>query len=121
MWFFSTQDWYDIGAIYNHEKIFQGYYCDICTPIKRLSDGFTCTDFFLDVWIYPNGLHLILDQEEYHKAVKKEWITIIQQEKIETELQALINKIKAKRFPPSKIKSLLNLPKNIDKIASVLK
>jgi len=121
VWFASTQEWHDLGAIYDLEKNFKGYYCDICTPMKRVSDGFECTDFFLDLWIYPNGQYFILDKEEYHQAVKKKWIAVNQQEKVEAELQCLIDMVKSKRFPPSKMKNQLELPQNINEIVHALK
>ena len=52
VWFVSNKDWYDLGAIYDREKKFKGYYCDICTPMKKGSDGYETTDFFLDLWIF---------------------------------------------------------------------
>lgn len=121
VWFFSTRDWHDLGAIYDNDKKFRGFYCDLCSPVKRVSDGFEVTDFFLDLWIYPNGQFLILDREEYEEAVKKEWITVNQQEKVEAELKFITDMIKSNKFPPLKNKILLKLPQNIDEIIYSLK
>ena len=121
IWFSSTQYWFDVAAIYDPDKHFNGYYCDICTPIKRIPDGFTTTDLILDLWIFPNGQYRILDQEEYHQAVKKGWILEDQQKIVETELHRLIELVKAKKFPSSIIKKHLRLPENIDEIIHTLK
>jgi predicted RNA-binding protein associated with RNAse of E/G family len=121
IWFSSTQYWFDVGAIYDRNKNFKGYYCDICTPIKRIPEGFNTTDLILDLWIFPNGQYRILDQEEYRQAVKKGWIPENQQKMVETELHRLIKLVKAKKFPSSTIKKHLKLPENIDEIVHALK
>ena len=121
IWYFSTWEWFDIGAIYDTDMNFKGYYCDICTPMKRVSNGFEITDFVLDVWVFPNGQYQILDQDEYHNAVMKKWLTQDQQIIVETELHRLIEQIEASTFPTLLIKNLLNLPNNIDEILDYLK
>lgn len=121
VWFSSTTKYYDIGAIYTQDKKFKGYYCDLCTPLKRIPEGFESTDLVLDLWIFPNGEYRILDEKEYHQAVKKKWITIDQKKIVETELQRITDMIKLNNFPSKQIKKYLQLPQNIEEILHVLK
>lgn len=45
-----------------------GYYSDIGTPITRTPDGYTMTDWFLDLWLAPDGTVLELDWDEFEAA-----------------------------------------------------
>lgn len=121
IWFSSTKYWFDVAAIYDPDTNFNGYYCDICTPIKRIPDGFTTTDLILDLWIFPNGQYRILDKQEYDQAVKKGWISKALQKNVETELHRLIELVEAKKFPSLTIKKHLKLPPNLDEILHALK
>ena len=120
VWFFSNKDWHDLGAIYDRENRFKGYYCDICTPMKKVSDGYESTDFFLDLWIFSDGRYLVLDQDEFNIAVKQGWMNQEQIAKAKTELDNLVRKVKSKQFPPLKIKNLLKLPEDTDEIINSL-
>jgi len=92
IWFISYKDWHDLGAIYDRDRRFKGYYCDICTPLKRTPDGYEMTDFFLDLWVFPDGRYLVLDQDEFDRAMKKEWISPNQIAKVKAELENLVKK-----------------------------
>ena len=116
VWFVSAREWHDIGAIYDPEKNFKGYYCDIVTPIRRVPNGYEMTDLFLDLWVFPNGEYLILDQDEFDKAVKKGWLNGRQIERAKAELQGLISMVEFKQFPPPTIKELLTLPKGVEEM-----
>jgi len=120
VWFVSQKEWHDIGAIYDRHKGFKGYYCDICTPIKKTSDGYEMTDFFIDLWVFPDGRFLVLDQDEFDRAVEQRWISPDQTAKVKAELENLVSKVKSSRFPTSAIKDLLKLPRNTDEIIHTL-
>jgi len=120
VWFVSTREWHDIGAIYDPEKNFRGYYCDIATPIRRVPNGYEMTDLFLDLWVFPDGKYLILDRDEFDEAGKKGWLTGRQIERAKAELQGLISMVEFKQFPPPTIKELLTLQKEVEEIAHKL-
>ena len=120
VWFVSNRNWHDLGAIYDREKRFKGYYCDICTPLKRISDGYELTDFFLDLWIFPDGRFLVLDEKEFDRAVKHGWMSPDQTLRAKKELRELVDKIELKKFPTSEIKNMLTLPTNADEIKHAL-
>ena len=113
-------DWHDIGAIYNREKHLTGYYVDICSPIQKVPDGYVMTDFFLDLWIYPDNRYLVLDQDEFDTAMKYGWMSRQQITNAKTELSKLIRKIRSHNYPTSHIKNLVQLPDNIDEIIDTL-
>ena len=121
IWFCPTKNFHDLGAIYDREKKFEGYYCDLCTPIKRGPHGYKMTDLFLDLWIFPDGDYIILDQDEFEDAVEQALMTREQGNKVKAELKQLIEGVESKIFPSSKIRGLLNLPENIDEIIKRLR
>jgi predicted RNA-binding protein associated with RNAse of E/G family len=116
IWYCPYKNWHDFASIYDAQKKFKGYYCDICSPIKKISDGFIITDLFLDLWIYPNGKYIILDQEEFNNAVVQRWMNENQIIKAKSELHNLKKRVRTKKYPTSKIKKLIQLPKNIDEV-----
>lgn len=120
IWFCPTKNFYDFGAIYNREKHFKGYYCDMCTPIRKVSLGYEMIDFFLDLWIFPDGRYYILDQDEFNDAIEQGLMDQKQIFEVKAELTRLVDNVKSKRFPSLKVKNLLRLPKNIDKIVYTL-
>jgi len=120
VWYVSSSEWHDVGAVYNPEKAFMGYYSDIATPIKRLSNGYAMTDLFLDLWVSPDGKHTVLDQDQFDNAVAKGWLNTNQIKRAKTELANLIKAVKSKRFPSEEIKKLIALPKNVEEMATVL-
>jgi predicted RNA-binding protein associated with RNAse of E/G family len=117
----SYHDWYDIGAIYNREKQFQGYYCDICSPIQKIPNGYEMTDFFLDVWVTPDNHYTLLDEEEFTHAITHNWLTSHQITNAKNKLSTLIHAIESHHFSPEDIKPLLMLPRHIDEIIEALR
>jgi predicted RNA-binding protein associated with RNAse of E/G family len=60
--------WYNIFEIYGRDGQLKGWYCNVTTP-ARLEDGeLSFTDLALDLFVYPDGRYLVLDEEEYAKA-----------------------------------------------------
>jgi predicted RNA-binding protein associated with RNAse of E/G family len=114
-------EWHDIGAIYDREKQFQGYYCDICTPIQKSMHGYEMTDFFLDLWISPDDQYIVLDEDEFTHAITQDWLTSQQIMRAKNELSKLINEIESHCFPSVDIKPYLTLPQNIDEIIDTLR
>jgi len=120
VWYVSFLEWHDVGAVYNTEKVFMGYYSDIATPIKRLANGYEMTDLFLDLWVFPDGRHAVLDQDQFDKAAAERWLDKNQINQAKTELEKLVKAVKSKKFPPSKIKRLIALPEDVEDIAAAL-
>jgi len=45
-----------------------GYYSDIGTPLIKRSDSYQMTDWFLDIWLSPDGRLFELDMDEFEVA-----------------------------------------------------
>lgn len=120
VWYCTHRDWHDVGAVYDREKNFKGYYCDLCSPIKKVPDGYEITDYFLDLWLFPDGRYLVLDQDGFSDAIEKGWMSQNQIIKIKEELNGLIESVESKEYPFSRMKKLMRLPENIDEIIHTL-
>ena len=120
VWYCTYRDWHDVGAVYDCEKNFKGYYCDLCSPIEKVPDGYEITDYFLDLWLFPDGRYLVLDQDEFSNAIGKGWMSQKQIAQTKEELDDLIESVESKEYPSSRMKELIRLPENIDEIILTL-
>ena len=77
-----------------------GHYSDIGTPLERLGDGdYVMLDLFLDIWLYPNGLLVELDWDEFEDAIQRELITPAQAELARQTMQRLVAEAKDGIYP----------------------
>jgi protein associated with RNAse G/E len=52
-----------------------GYLIHICRDLKFLEDSLTYLDLLLDIWFYPDGRHVILDENEVEECRRKGLLT----------------------------------------------
>ncbi|HXZ89498.1 MAG TPA: DUF402 domain-containing protein [Candidatus Dormibacteraeota bacterium] len=108
VWFIFRGKWYDVGKFYDRNGKFTGYYCDIIRPVARLlsatSKTSIVTDLFLDLWISREGRCVVLDEDEFDRALVKHTISPTLASKARRELRALIRLAKAGGFPPKSIR-----------------
>ena len=63
---FFADRWYNIFEIHSvHDNHLKGWYCNIVEPAVFGDRTIGQVDLALDVWINPDGSHLILDQDEF--------------------------------------------------------
>jgi len=61
--------WYNIFEIHDRENgALKGWYCNITRPAKILKDRLEYVDLFLDLWVSPQGIQTVLDEEEFLAA-----------------------------------------------------
>lgn len=64
--YFYADRWYNIFAIYGRDHgPFKGWYCNICRPATWNTARLDCADLALDLWVWPDGRTLVLDEEEF--------------------------------------------------------
>lgn len=63
--YYYTDRWYNIFEIAYKDGQRKGWYCNIAEPARILDTRIEQIDLFLDVWIDPTGLPLILDEDEF--------------------------------------------------------
>jgi hypothetical protein len=68
-------EYFDLLEFYDENGDLLGYYSDICTPLVKTDRGYTMTDWFLDLWLHPDGRLVELDLDEFEQAVSSGWLT----------------------------------------------
>lgn len=64
-WFF-TNHWYNIFEIRaGATGDLKGWYCNVTTPARLTADHVESRDLLLDVWVWPEGRCLVLDEAEF--------------------------------------------------------
>ena len=64
-WFYTHQ-WFNIFRVQDGESLaLKGWYCNITRPPAITSASVTADDLGLDVFVYPDGRTLLLDEEEF--------------------------------------------------------
>jgi protein associated with RNAse G/E len=63
--YFSDR-WFNIFEVHSaQDDHLKGWYCNIVKPAVFRDNVLEQTDLALDVWIYPDGTYLILDEDEF--------------------------------------------------------
>lgn len=63
---FYCDRWYNVFAVYNADgRLFRGWYCNICRPAEITQAAVRCDDLALDVWVTPDGVATVLDEDEF--------------------------------------------------------
>jgi len=97
--------WHDVAKIFRPdgtEEGFTGYYADINTPSEERDDGYWTKDLFLDLWISPDRSRIVvLDEDEFEKAIGNGWISTEEADAARAELDRLIKRFREGSFPPA--------------------
>lgn len=94
-WFYRDR-WFNIFRVSDGETgILKGWYCNITRPPYIGSDFVAAEDLCLDVFVYPDGRTLLLDEDDFAELnlsadeVEKAWQAV-----------AAIRLLVSKRLPP---------------------
>jgi hypothetical protein len=89
-WFFTAR-WYNIFEVRAAgSRMLKGWYCNVAAPAILRPDGLDCRDLILDVWVYPDGGLLMLDEDEFARATTLDAETRMAAERGRAELVALV-------------------------------
>jgi predicted RNA-binding protein associated with RNAse of E/G family len=102
--------WYNVISVYDEDFEFKGYYSDILTPIQKTWTLVTTTDLFLDLFMFPDGRWMVVDEDEFEQALAKG----LMDEGIARNARAAIEEIsgmaKAGHWPPDVVKRVPSDP-----------
>lgn len=76
-----------------------GYYSDIGTPLIRTGDGYQMTDWFLDIWLSPDGTLFELDIDEFEEALSKDLLPSADADLARETFERLIREVKQGIYP----------------------
>jgi protein associated with RNAse G/E len=93
---FYSDRWYNVFAIYDRNNgAFKGWYGNVCRPAEIAETSVRCDDLALDVWVTPEGLSSVQDEEEFAA------LTILEKDRINARnaLVELLEQGKSGRLP----------------------
>jgi predicted RNA-binding protein associated with RNAse of E/G family len=109
VWFLFKGKPFDVGRVYRPDGTWMGYYIDVLEPVQwRASNPNTLepiVDLFLDLWIAPDGKHMVLDEDEFEEAIAVGHLTVGQIGHARSVLQELVKGTQRGEFPPAVAKN----------------
>ena len=97
VYFFNEH--FNLIQFQDEEQRTLGYYSDIGTPLTRTEHGFRMTDWFLDIWLSPDGTLVELDLDEFEEALHKGLLTPAEAEIARGTFARLIEEAKQGKYP----------------------
>jgi len=62
--------WYSIWEVQSHRTgRTKGWYCNVCQPLEIDGDQVRFVDMELDVFVFPDGRYVVLDEDELEMAM----------------------------------------------------
>ncbi len=123
VWFLPKGASYDVARVYSPTGIFRGYYVDALEPVDWEGDDPESlnglTDLFLDLWIWPDGRHIVLDDEELTSAETKGIITPSQASCARRTITDLVDMLRRGEFPRETVSSFQLTADLIDSLTQV--
>lgn len=97
VYFFN--EYFDLLLFQDERQETLGYYSDIGTPLVKTNNGFQMTDWFLDIWLSPDGTLFELDLDEFEEALSRELMTPTEAEIARSTFARLIQEVKQGIYP----------------------
>jgi hypothetical protein len=60
--------WYSIKEVRDRQDRLKGWYCDVTRPVRVEGALVLSEDLILDLWASPDGIILLLDEEEFRAS-----------------------------------------------------
>jgi hypothetical protein len=109
VWFVFKNRPFDVARVYRPDRTWTGYYVDVLEPVRwegaNADTLLPIVDLFLDIWIAPDGGHVILDEDEFQEAVSLGRLTDRQVEHARDVLRELVASIETAEFPPAVVRA----------------
>ncbi len=65
--YYYADRWFNVFQVFGSDGSLKGWYCNICKPAQFLDHQIDFVDMVLDVFVYPDGRTLVLDEEEFEE------------------------------------------------------
>ncbi len=95
---------FDVLQFQNEQGETLGYYSDVGTPLIKTSSGYQMTDWFLDIWLSPDGTLFELDIDEFEEALSKNLLNATDAEIARNTFSRLIHEVKQGIYPSAYLK-----------------
>ncbi len=94
-WFYEDR-WYNIFRVEDgHDGALKGWYCNITRPAEIGAEAVAADDLALDLFVYPNGEWLLLDEEEFASLS----LSAEERQSVRAAIAALLALVAARRGP----------------------
>ncbi len=87
-----------------------GYYVNLNSEPRRFEGGYEVTDWFLDVWVFPDLRYRVLDEDEFGTAVERGVIDPGTAARAREALRRVERAIAARDFPPLAVREFFLRP-----------
>jgi hypothetical protein len=91
---YRTSRPYVFWAIYSPSAELLGYLIHICKDMEISESSLSYLDMLLDIWFYPDGRRIVLDEDEVEQCLREGLITKAEADYIEAGKEAAV-----KEFP----------------------
>jgi predicted RNA-binding protein associated with RNAse of E/G family len=113
VWFVFPGQGYDVARFHLADRMFTGWYTNLCTPVVFGERQWSMTDLFLDLWLPPTGQPQWLDEDEFEAAAAKGVLTESLVFAARTERTRIDSLLARRAWPPrickeTDLKSLLS-------------
>ncbi len=65
--FYYADRWFNVFQVFRADGEMKGWYCNVCKPARFADGEISFVDMVLDVFVYPDGRHLVLDEDEFQE------------------------------------------------------
>jgi hypothetical protein len=96
-WYYFER-WYNIFQVYGVAGALKGWYCNIGMPPSLRSTELSYVDLALDVFVHPDGRHLVLDEDEFAE-LKRDRISAEDARQAEQGLAELLALVQGAQLP----------------------
>jgi len=96
---YFLDEYFDLLLFHDARGEILGYYSDIGTPVIRTPDGYQMTDWFLDIWLSPDGTLFELDLDEFEEALSNNLLNAREAEIARSTFARLIDEVKQGIYP----------------------
>lgn len=92
-------EYFDLLLFQDEQERVIGYYSDIGTPLTKTPNGFQMTDWFLDIWLSPDGTLFELDEDEFEEALSRGLLSDSDAKIARETFDRLIREVEAGVYP----------------------
>lgn len=93
------REYFNLLSFQDEHEGLLGYYSDIGTPLSKTPNGYQMTDWFLDIWLSPDGTLFELDEDEFEDALSRNLLTDSEAEIARKTFTRLIDEVKRGMYP----------------------
>lgn len=92
-------EYFNVLQFQDKQRKTLGYYSDIGTPLIKTESGYRMTDWFLDIWLSPNGKLFELDMNEFEEALSRNLLSPEEAQIARDTFARLIDEVKQGIYP----------------------